>query len=333
MKIKPFLTRTVLVLISIVTASVLFSCSGKSNDTSKTAVRVIALKGPTGIGMVKLMDDDAQEQALNDYEFTIASAPDEVTAEVIKGDFDIAAVPSNLAAVLYAKTEGAIQIAAVNTLGVLYILETGDLIQKVSDLEGKTIYATGQGSTPEYILNYILESNNITAQVEYYSEHAELASLMAANAGDIVIGMLPEPNVTSVLNSNPNARIALNLTEEWANAAALNGESSALIQGCIIVNKDFADNNKEALDTFLNEYNSSVAYVNNNVAEAAELTVTYGIIPVASVAEAAIPNCNITYIDGEDMKMQLSGFYAVLAGANPASVGGAVPDAGIYYTK
>lgn len=323
-------------MISVFTALILIvtcisSCSDRNSGTD--TVRVTALKGPTGIGMVKLMSDNDQNKTDNKYEFTLATSPDEITAEVIRGDFDIAAVPANLASVLYSKTKGEIQIAAINTLGVLYIIETGDSIQTVNDLNGKTIYATAQGSTPEYVLNYILACNNITANVEYYTEHAELATLMASNTEGINIGMLPEPNVTAVLKGNSEARIALNLTDEWNSAAAINGDTGALVQGCIIVSKKFAAENKDALDKFLEEYKASVEYVNSNVSEAAGLTVEYGIIGNAGIAEAAIPNCNITFIVGNDMKTKLNGFFNVLLNANPTSIGGAVPNDDIYYVK
>ncbi len=292
------------------------SCSG-SFDT----IKVMALKGPTGMGMAKIINDNTSSV----YDITIAGAPDEITAEIIKGTYDIAAVPTNLAPILYEKTNGALYIAAVNTGGVLYVLENGDTIQSINDLEGKKIYATGQGSTPEYILSYILEANNINAEVEYLTEHSELATLMTS--GDVVLGMLPEPNVTSVLKGNTDVRIALNLTEEFNKIA---GDSAALYQGCIVVNKDFADNHRDELDKFLTEYKASVEFVNSNISEAAKMIETAGIIPKAPVAEAAIPNCNIMYLDGSEMQTKLNGFFEVLFAANPASIGGEMPSADIY---
>ncbi|MCL2517018.1 MAG: ABC transporter substrate-binding protein [Oscillospiraceae bacterium] len=298
------------IIILIIT---LFLCSCSNN--SKANINITAIKGPTGMGMVKVMENSG-------YNFTIASAPDEITAEIIKGTVDIAAVPINLAAVLYARTDGDIQIAAINTLGVLYILENGNSIKSIADLSGKTIYATAQGSTPEYILRYLLKQNNIDAEIVFYSEHSELAALMVA--GEVSVGMLPEPNVTTVLNQNENIRIALDLTAEW---------TGTLVQGCIVVRKEFAENNKATLDKFLDEYKKSVDFVNNNPKEASVLIEKYEIIPKAAIAEKAIPNCNICYIDGDEMKKSALEMYSILFEANPASIGGKIPDEEFFYQK
>lgn len=304
--------------------------AGCANDNSPDAIRVFALKGPTGMGMSKMMADE-QAKDKSAYQFTIAGSPDEVAAEIIKGNYDIAAVPTNLAAVLYAKTQGELMIAAVNTLGVLYILENGNSIQSIGDLQGKTIYATGQASTPEYVLNYILESNGIDCEVIYLTEHSELATQMTADA--VSIGMLPVPNATTVLSANTNVRIALNLTEEWEKAAALKGDDGALFQGCIVIRRDFAEQYPKAVEAFLSNYKESVNFVNNNPDEASVLIEKVGIVPKAAVALKAIPDANIVCITGSDMKNGLSGFFEVLYKFNPSSVGGAVPSDEIYYQK
>lgn len=290
--------------------------------TEPISAAISALKGPTGMGMAKLMEDG--------YQITLASAPDDVTAEIIKGSVDIAAVPVNLAAVLYKKTGGAVQIAAVNTLGVLHILENGDTIHSISDLKGKTIYATGQGTTPEYALRYVLTKNGIDPDkdvtIEFLAEHAELAAKMVS--GDAAIGLLPEPNVTSVLKGNENVRDAIDLSAEWDKVA---GSESKLTMGCIVVNKKFAQEHKDALDTFLAQYQASVDFVNGNIDEAAELIAKHEIVPSAAVAKSAIPKCNITFIAGEEMQTAVNGFLKVLFDAKPASVGGELPDENFYY--
>lgn len=224
---------------------------------------------------------------------------------------------------------------AINTLGVLYVLENGSTINSVADLKGKTIYATGKGATPEYILNYILKANGIDPEkdvtIEYKTEHAELAALAAT--GKVAISMLPEPNVTAVLKQNKNARIALNLTEEWDKAVAANGENSKLAQGCIIARKDFVEKNPEAVARFMDAYKASVESVNSAPAEAAALVVKHGIMPKAAIAQAAIPNCNITFIEGAEMKDIMSANLNVLFNANPKSIGGAMPGDDFYYSR
>lgn len=316
----------ILAFVLALTALSLFSC-GKEDPVD---VRVFALKGPTGMGMAQLMEENELGNAKNNYTFTIASSPDEVSAEIIKGNYDIAAVPTNLASVLYNKTEGKIRIAAVNTLGVLYILENGNTIDSLADLEGKHIYATGQASTPEYVLDYILKANNINCEVTYLADHSELATLMVS--GDAEIGMLPVPNATTVLMQS-EARIALNVTEEWEKAAALNGDDGALYQGCIIINPDFIEAHPDAVEEFLEEYTASVKFINENAETASTYIEKFGIIPKAAIAKAAIPNANIVCITGDEMASGLMGFFEVLYGSNPKSVGGKLPAEDIFYNK
>ena len=287
-----------------------------------TTMRVATLKGPTGMGMAKLMDDAKQEGALkNTYEFTVASAPTELTASIIKGDFDIAALPTNLAATLYQKTGGAIKVAAVNTLGVLYVLENGETVQSIADLRGKTLYATGQGSTPEYILRYVLEKNGIDPEKDLTIEY-----MTAMAAGTVSLGVLPEPNVTTAMVQNADLRVALNLTKEWEAAAP----GTTVMQGCIVVSTKFAEEQPQALAEFLQAYKASVSYINENPDEGSALIEAAGIIPKAAIAKKALKNCNITYIDGEEMQQKLAAFLQVLYDASAASVGGKLPDDGFY---
>lgn len=289
-------------------------------------MRVMALKGPTGMGLASLMDKAANSEAENDYTFTLVGDPTQVSAAVIKGEVDVACVPVNLASTLYNKTNGEYICLAVNTLGVLHILEVGDSVQSIADLEGKTLYATGQGSTPEYILNYILEKNGLTGKVtvEYEAEHTALVSLFAA--GEVTLGMLPEPNVSSAMMQTEGIRQALDITAEWDKIS-----DTSAVQGCVIINKAFAEENPAAVAMFMSEYNESVEFVNSNVDEAAAMCETHGIVPKAAVAKRAYPNCNIVFVTGNEMKADLSAFLSVLYDANPASVGGALPADDFYY--
>lgn len=302
-----------------------------SENSLDREINIAVLSGPTGMGAAKLMSDNAEGKSNNKYNFTVATAPDQVGPSLIQGTYDIAAVPTNLAATLYQKTAGGVKVAAVNTGGVLYILENGNTINSVEDLRGKKIYATGQASTPEYILNYVLSKNGIDpasdVEIEYLAEHSELAASLASESA--AIGMLPEPQVTSALaKGSDNLRIALNLTEEWKNVA---GDESSLLQGCIAVRSEFAESYPDVVEAFLKEYEASVQYAVNNQEEAAELIAANEIIASAEVAKKALPNCNIIYLDGSEMKKQLSGFLQVLYDANPSSIGGALPEDDFYY--
>ncbi|MCQ2457572.1 MAG: ABC transporter substrate-binding protein [Clostridia bacterium] len=291
-------------------------------------VSVYALQGPTGIGMAGLMENND-----GSYDFTLTGAPDAVTAAILSGDADIAAVPTNLAAVLYNKTNGGIRMLAVNTLGVLYILENGNGITCAADLAGKTIYATGQGSTPEYVLNYVLEKNGIkdSVTVEYVGEHAALAAMAAEGKADIV--MLPEPFVTNLLMKKSDMRTALDMTELFNDAAAEAGTPAILSMGCVIARTDFINNEPESVDAFLKAYQMSAEQVNADAAAAAELAEKHGVMPNAGVAEKAIPNCHIVFIAGEEMKSSIQPFLQVLCDADPKSVGGKMPDDGLFFLK
>lgn len=307
----------------------LAACGEKKVETAdKTPIRVAALKGPTAMSMVKLMDMSEKEETAGNYVYTLATAPDEVTGKLISGEIDIAAVPTNLSSVLYNKTEGKIQVAALNTLGVLYVVENGDSVKTFADLAGKNIAASGLGAVPEYAFNYLLAENGITdATVSYKTEHAECAALLASGQADVAV--LPEPFVTSALAQNPNLRVALDLTAEWEKVAK---DESALAMGCIVVQKDFAEKNPQAVADFLKEYKQSAEYATNekNVNDCAALIEKYGIIK-AAVAEKALPNCNIVFMEGAEMKATLSGFLQVLFDANPKAVGGKMPLDDFYY--
>ena len=283
------------------------------------------LKGPTGIGAVELMEKSENGAAEGNYNISVASAADDVTAKIISGEVDIAAVPTNLAAVLYNKTEGGISVIGVNTLGVLYVVENGDSINSINDLSGKTVYSSGQGAVPEYVMDYVLEKNNVTdVDIEYMSEHAEGATAMADGTANIAL--LPEPNVTAVTMKNPDLRIALDMTEEWNKVS-----DSDLAMGCVIVRNDFLNEQEGAVKTFIKEYAESIDYVNSNVSDAAQLVEKYEIMASAAAAEKAIPNCNIVFEDGENMKAMLNGLYDVLYNANPKAVGGSIPSEDFYY--
>ncbi|MGI6239497.1 MAG: ABC transporter substrate-binding protein [Christensenellales bacterium] len=291
----------------------------------KTEVRIGSLMGPTSMGLVQLMHAD---DTANDYAFTVEATADAITPALIRGEIDIALVPANLAAVLYNRTEGALQVAAINTLGVLYVLENGESVQTLADLSGKTIYSTGQGTTPEYALNYILAGNGIDpakdVTIEFKSEAAEVASAMLADAAALAV--LPQPYVTSVLMQNEDVRVALSFTDEWD---AIGG-GSALVTGVALVRKAFAEENPEAVQAFLTEYAASTAFTNENPAEASVWIEELGIVGKAAIAERAIPDCNIVCITGDEMTTKLSGYLAALHEQNPESVGGNLPGEDFY---
>ena len=357
---KNWMKKGLAACLTLVMCLSLAACGGTEQGTTdetpaeetpaeeSVTVRVAALKGPTAMGMVKLMSDYAPvEEALadkenvvtadggNTYEFTLAASADEVTPKLMQGELDIACVPANLASVLYNRTGGGIVTLAVNTLGVLYIVENGNAVTSMADLAGKTIVASGKGSTPEYALRYLLSENGIDPDtgltIDWKSEHSECVAALASGAA--TIAMLPQPFVTVAQTQLPDLRVALDLTEEWD--ALDNG--SALLTGVVVARADFVAEHPAAVEQFLTSYAESVEWVNANTAEAAELIGGYDIVD-AAVAEKALPYCNIVCITGSEMKEMLSGYLQVLFDAAPASVGqdaetgeGGLPGDDFYY--
>lgn len=300
---------------------------GNASDT-KTIVRMATLKGPTGIGTAKLWADDDAGKAKNNYTVTLCTDPTEVLNGVVEGSYDVAAVPLNMASVLYNKLNGGVQILAINTLGTLYMLSTQELAD-ISALEGKTVVTAGQGATPEYVLNYLLEKNGLTDKVtvEFKSEHAEVATLAAAaGADDQTIYMLPEPNVTASLLQNQALKTVLDVSSAFESASGV-----SLAMGCIVAKKEFVEQNKDAVDAFLTEYKASVAYTETNLDDTATLCETYGIIPKAAVAKQAIPRCSITCVTGADMQKIATENLNVLLAASPKAIGGALPADDFWY--
>lgn len=298
------------------------------NDTP-AHYSIAALKGPTAMGLVKLMrDSESGETSGNDYTFTLAGSADEVTPALIKGELDMACVPANLAAVLYNKTEGEIEVLAVNTLGVLYIVENGESVQSMADLKGKTVVAAGKGSTPEYALRYLLAENGIDPDsdvtIDWKSEHSECVAALAS--GQATIALLPQPFVTVAQGKIEGLRMALDLNAEWD---AL-GNGSSLITGVIVARRAVVEENPAAVNEFLKDYAASVDWVNASTAEAAALIGEYGIVD-AAVAEKALPYCNIVCLTGADLLEALPGYLEVLYNADPAAVGGEMPDNSFYF--
>ena len=298
-------------------------------------VNVMALKGPTAMGMMEFMNEaDSGTITDNNYHFNITAATDEVSAALAQGTTDIAAVPANLASVLYNNTEGGVQVLAINTLGVLYIVESGDTVHSVEDLRGKTIYASGKGNTPEAALNYVLTQNGIDPStdvtIEWKSEQAECLSALMAEEN--AIAMLPQPFVTTAQAQSENLRVALDLTEEWDALQADSETPSTLVTGVVVARTTFVEEHPEVVSAFLDHYQESVDYVNSNVEEAAQLVGQYEIV-TAEVAQKALPECNIVFIEGDEMKEKLSGYLSVLFEQNPQSVGGALPDDAFYFSR
>lgn len=300
-----------------------------SAPATPSELDIFAMKGPTGIGMAPVFSDAAAGKTFDKYNFTIAANAQEKLSDLIAGNYDIASVPTNLAATLAKKAPGVYKIAAVNTLGVLYVLDSTDSVKTVADLKGKKIYATGEGQVPQFALEYVLEKNGIKVgtdvEIEYLADASDVGKLVIAGTAEIA--MLPQPYVTQVSAKAENAKVALDITAEWDKVAE---EGSRLMTSCVLVNTKTYENDKDAVERFMQEFRKSVNYVNENTKEAAQCVVEAGIVADASLAEKAIPKCNIVCIEGDEMKTSLKAFYEAIFAVNTALVGGQVPSDDIY---
>lgn len=316
--------KAVVLCLALALCCTLAGCGNDSAKIEPQTVKIAALAGPTGMGMAQMIDENPSLGDGVTAEYHVATAPDQIMGDVINGTYQIAALPTNTAAALYNKTDGKIVLGAVNTLGTLSIITTQDAgVSSIADLRGKTIVATGQGATPQYILENLLKKAGLTpgtdVTVEYLGDHAEAAARLAS--GEATIALLPQPFATVAMTKNPSLVQAVDISKAWE--AAYDGKK--LEMGCIVVNKEWADNNKALLSNFMNAYESSIAYVNKDDDASAQAVVKAGILQNEALAKKAIPNCAIVFIPAQDAKDDLNAFYKILADSNAQSVGGKVP--------
>jgi NitT/TauT family transport system substrate-binding protein len=303
-----------------------------SEPAEKVDVNVFVINGPTGIGAVQMMSNADNGIGSENYNFSVVTDPTEIVSKISTGEADIAAVATNLASTIYNKTQGGIKVIAVNTMGVLYVLNnTGAEINSIADLAGRTIYTTGQGANPEYIINYLLTENGLDPEndvtIEFKSEGSELVPVWGTDPEAVIIA--PQPVASTIVSKYEGSTLALDLTEEWGKVAS----DSSLMMGCIIVRNEFLEENPEAVEAFLADYEESINATSTDLEGVAALCEEYGLVASAGVAKLAIPHCNICFVTGEEMKTQLSGYLNVLYNANPTSVGGNLPDDGFWYIK
>lgn len=329
--IKKVMRKVTAVALSFAMLGALLTGCGSGKAEEKVTVKVGALKGATTLGLLPLEDKAANGEAGENYEFSMMTAADELLPMMIKGELDIALLPSNVASILYQKTNGGVTVIDINTLGVLYMVSGDSSVTGVEDLAGRTIYLTGKGTTPDYVLHYILSGNGMDADsdctLEYKSEATEVAALLAENPD--AIGLLPQPFVTAACAQNDALSVILDMNAEWEKLQGEDG--SRLVTGVTVVRNEFLQEHENAVATFMEEHQASAQSMNSDVENGAKLAVASEIIAKEPIALKAIPKCNITYIDGADMKQALSGYLEVLYEQNPESIGGAMPGDDFYY--
>lgn len=344
-KAKTMKKLLALILSAVMAVGCFTACSAPAESTSESTsesvvestetvegitINLAGMSGPTSMGLVSMLDKASKGETVNTYNFTLAGAADEITPKLVKGELDIAAVPANLASVLYNNTEGKIQILAVNNLGVLYVVEQGETVKSFADLKGKTIYSTGKGTTPEYALNYLLTQNGLDpaadVTVEWKSEATEIVAALKQDANAIAV--LPQPFVTVAQTQIEGLNVALSFNDEWNKL----GNGSSLVTGVIVARKAFVEENPAQVAAFLDEFKASTEFINTNVEEGAALVEAIGIVK-APIAKKAIPNCNIKFIEGSEMKAVVGGYLQTLFDQNPKAVGGKMPADDFYYAR
>lgn len=324
--------KKILLLLLAAALLLLPACGATAKGMSAEGpVRIAGLKGPTTMGLVNLLDMEQQGTAALDYDLQLYGTADEIVPGLIKGELDMAAIPANLAAALYQKTKGGIQVMAVNTLGVLYVVEKGDTVHSMADLAGRTILSTGKGTTPEYLLRYLLEKNGLDpdkdVNIQYCSEATEVTAQMAAAQKDAT-AVLPQPYVTAAGMKDPSLRVALDLTAEWDKVS-----DSQLVTGVTVVRTQYAQEHPDVVEAFLQEYAQSVRTANTDLDRTAALCEQQGVVAKAAIAKKALPACNIVCRTGDEMQKDVSAYLSVLCAADPAAVGGKLPDEGFYWKK
>jgi NitT/TauT family transport system substrate-binding protein len=323
-------TKKIVLITALIAMLLSFAACGGQNSISGSTIEIAGLKGATTIGMVKLMQNSEDEQYANNYNVNMFGTPDEVVPRLVSGEIPVAAIPANLASVLYNSTGGKVQVAAINTLGSLYVVEIGESVKQISDLKGKTVYSTGKGTTPQFVFNYILQENsfdlNTDITIEYLSESTEVAAKLQTE--DNAVAILPQPYVAQVAAQNGQMRIALSLNDEWNKV----NSDSGMVTGVLAVNAEWQKNNADLFKAFLADYENSIEWAVQNADDAADLVAKYGIVNSAEVAKEAMPYFNFDYIDGSEMKTTLSGYLSVLYNSLPEAVGGKLPDDAFYLT-
>ena len=305
------------------------ACARKPAPEAAAAIRVGSLKGPTSMGLVNLRKAAENGELTDTYTFTMATDASEIAASLVSGDLDIALIPANLAAVLYnRRTEKGIEVIDINTLGVLYCVTGAEGVSSVGDLAGKTVYLTGQGTTPEYSLRFLLAQAGVTdCTLEFRSEATEVAALLAADPACIAV--LPQPFATVAMAQNDALGEAFSLSESWD---AVSG-GSRMVTGVTVVRKSFLKEHPQAVERFLAAHADSAARAGSDPAGTAKLIAEYGIIEKEPVAAKALPKCGVCCLTGREMETALRGYLQILLEADPASVGGEAPDAGFYHAS
>ena len=315
-------------MILIMTLMAFTGCGTQAEEPAELSapVNIACMNGPTGMGMVDLMGNE-------NYNIEVFQAPTDAVPKIISGEIDVACVPSNLAAVLYNKTEGQIVSVSPMVMGVLHILGNGVEVSDVADLKGQTIVSAGQGGTPEYALQEVLQNAGLEmgkdVKVEWLASHADVNAKLLSDEG--TIAMVPEPFVSAALAQGAGKVTDLfDMNTLWSEAT---GQDFPM--GVLIARRDFVENRGSDLNILLNDLAASIEDVNSASDEVAQKIVDAGFLGNADIAKAAIPNCNLTLYTGDELAKGaeiMKTFNETMFALTPPAVGGALPGEDLYYT-
>ena len=326
---KKFTITAIILLLAV--GAMLTACGSNDDETPQVTINMAVLPGVSSLGAIWLMENAGNDETENDYIVEIMGSPEEIPPHIVRGSMDIAAVPTNLASILYNQTDGGVRVLALSTLGVLHLVDTTGEIHSIEDLRGRTVHLSGMGAAPEFAFSYVLRQNGLEPGADVFLEFHAMQPQIAASLeqGVAEIALLPEPFATTVLMNNPDVRHALDLSVEWSRVQP----DYALVMTAIIVRTEFLEEHPEAVAAFMRDFERSINFVNTNVAEAAELAVSFELIPNVNIAMQTIPRSNQVFIKGERMQRYMHGYLSVLYAQLPASVGGALPDDDFYFNR
>ncbi|MDU7965784.1 MAG: ABC transporter substrate-binding protein [Paeniclostridium sordellii] len=321
--------RMIKILILAIGIACLSGCSSKENLKEDVSVKVSMPDGLPSIALSKLAFENKNIKDGYNVNYNIEKTPDNLSTTVMKGEADIAVVPSNMAAIAYNKTKN-YEITGTTGLGSFYLVSNDD-IGGFKDLKGKEVVNTGKGLTPDITNKFIIKSNGLNEKdinFTYVNSANELVPMIVSKKANTAI--VPEPALTSLKIKNPEIKVVKSLNEEYKN---ITKSDYGYPQATIIVKSDFAKNNKEFINLFLEEVKESIIFVNSNPDKAGEYCEKIGVGTKKEIINKSLENANLQFIGVEESIKDYKGYYKILSEYDIKSIGGKIPDEKVFYKK
>jgi len=311
-------------LFAAITVVFLVSCSA---ETRPEQIKVVTPAGATAISIVKPMKD-TQEIGGTKVLYEVVPSTDLIVARLTAKEADFAIVPVNLAAQLYRK-QMPYSLTSVVTWGNLFIVSSEEL-EGWDAMKGQDIYLMGKGLVPDIVFRTLLKENGLDPDKDVNLIYLSGATELAPNfiSGKSRISMLPEPSLTTVKMKKSDTHVYLDLQEEWKKAF---GTDAGYPQAGILVKNDLIKCNPGLVKQYLGILEEGMNWLNENPKDAGAYAEELNLDLPAAVVEKSIPGNNIQHKYISDVKDQLNDFYRVLFDFSPETVGGELPDNGLYY--